>query len=127
MDILDEMTKAEIVAWLRGQAAYIFRPPKKSDLLFIRWERKTRELSDRDNANIRELESIDLKKRDQLAKQCNAEKNIEKKMYLLKKIGKYYSKVSKNIKASQAIRKEYKKLDKMYDQIDIERKKETVL
>ena len=35
-DVLDEMTKDELVAWIRDQP---FFRPKRSDVLYIRWQR----------------------------------------------------------------------------------------
>jgi len=125
MDILDEMTKSEIVEWLRSQVAYMFRPPKKSDLLFIRWQRKSKLLGEKDRENIRELEKVDFSKRDKYAKRFNASSDTEEKLSLLKKMKPYEDLLTKNIAASQKIRKEYKKLDKLYESIDIERQKES--
>ena len=124
MDILDEMTKSEIIEWIRGSAAYLFRPPKKNDLLFIRWQRKSKLLGEKDRANIVELEKADFSKRDEYAKRFNASSDMDEKLSLLKKMKPYEELMTRNIKASQNIRKEYKKLDRLYDSIDIERQKE---
>jgi hypothetical protein len=124
MDILDEMTKSEIIEWLRSTAAYIFRPPKKSALLFIRWQRKSKLLAEKDLVNIVELEKADSSKRDEYAKRFNASSDTNEKLSLLKKMKPYKELVTRNIKASQKIRKEYKALDKLYVSIEIERQKE---
>lgn len=125
MDILDEMTKSEIIEWLRSTAAYTFRPPKKSAMLFIRWQRKSKLLIERERANIAELKKVDFSKRDEYAKRFNASSDTGEKLSLLKKMKPCEDLLSRNIKESQKIRKEYEKLDKLHKSIDIERQKES--
>jgi len=124
MDILDEMTKEEIIMHIRGQAAYMFNPPKKSALLWTRWQIQQGKLHDRRIANIEYGKTLDLSKRDELAKQFNFIKDTEEKLLLLKKMKPYEKKLQIYLRESEAIMEYEKKVNKLYAQYKIERDKE---
>ncbi|WP_223541003.1 hypothetical protein [Pseudomonas sp. BF-RE-26] len=120
-DVLDEMTKDELVTWIRNQH---FLRPRRSDFLYIRWERQSAEVLDEVQKENRALDGVDLKARDQLAVRFNESKDLEEKMRLLKQIEPYDKAMSDHIKRSQAIDRKSKRVDALYEQIDVERQKE---
>lgn len=124
MDIFDEMTKEEIIDWVRGRAAYPSHLPNKTNLLYQRWQTENKELYDRRMANIEYGNSIGLSKRDELTKQFNATKNINEKFLLLRKMKPYEEKWQKYITESDSIMEEEKRVNKLYSLIEVERKKE---
>ncbi|UNK68320.1 hypothetical protein MNO08_09605 [Pseudomonas simiae] len=121
-DVLDEMTKDELVAWIRNQ--HFFRP-KRSDVLYLRWERQSAEVLDEMQKENRALDGVDFKARDRLAAQFNESKDPEEKLRLLKQIEPYDKAMSDHIKRSQAIDRKSKRVEALYEQIDIERQKES--
>jgi hypothetical protein len=124
MDILDEMTKAEIIQWLRGEMFFYLHKPKKSDLLGLRWQAKSEALAKRNKAHTAYGKSLNLKKRDEIAKQINATKNLDEKLCLFKKMKPYEKGLDEYLSESKALMAAEKRLDKLYAQIDIERQKE---
>lgn len=55
-DILDQMTKQELVFWIRRR---VIQRPKKSDVLYIRWEilaQKQKQLREASTATFQELD-----------------------------------------------------------------------
>lgn len=121
-DILDEMTKEEIIKWVRSQ--FFRRLPKRSDLLFARWDTQTRDLLNEENAENARLAALDFAERDRLAKQFNESKCNKERLMLLHKMEPYHQAVQEHAKRNQQFKKRHEKLQKMYDQIDVERKKE---
>ena len=79
-DILDEMTKAELIAWIRDQ--YFLKLPKKSELLFNRWRIKSDEVLAEKEAHIEKCKNINFKKRDEYAKKFNESNDINEKVKL---------------------------------------------
>ena len=67
-DVLDEMTKDDLVAWIRNQP---FFRPKRSDVLYIRWQRQSAEVLEEMQKENRAFEGIDFKERDRLAVRFN--------------------------------------------------------
>jgi len=124
MDILNEMTKKELLRYIRGSMFCAMHPPKKSDILFWRWEEKSQVLSYKRKANIAYGASLDLAKRDEYAKQFNKSTDQDERLLLLKKMKPYDLKLQKYLNDGKALTKQDEKIDKLYDQIDIERKKE---
>lgn len=120
-DILDEMTRDELVSWIRNQH---FHRPKRSDVLYIRWLKQSAEVLDEMQKENRALDGVDFGARDRLAVQCNETTDFSEKMRLLKLIDPYDKAMSDHIKRSQALDRKSKKVDSLYDQIDVERKKE---
>ncbi|EPL03933.1 hypothetical protein [Pseudomonas sp. CF161] len=67
-DVLDEMTKDDLVAWIRSQH---YLRPKRSDVLYLRWERQSAEVLEEMQKENRALDGVDFKERDRLAVQFN--------------------------------------------------------
>ncbi|MGN8346312.1 hypothetical protein ACLEJQ_22185 [Pseudomonas sp. SMV71] len=120
-DVLEEMTKDELVAWIRRQH---FTRPKRSDVLYLRWERQSAEVLEEMQKENRALDGVDFKERDRLAVRFNESKDPEEKMRLIKLIEPYDKAMSEHIKRSQAIDRKNKRVDDLYEQIDVERQKE---
>ena len=120
-DVLDEMTKADLVAWIRNQP---FFRPKRSDVLYIRWQRQSAEVLEEMQKENRALDGLDFKERDRLAVRFNESKDAAEKLRLLELMQPYNKAMQDHIKRSQAIDRKSKRVDALYEQIDIERQKE---
>ena len=120
-DVLDEMTKDDLVAWIRDQP---FFRPKRSDVLYIRWQRQSAEVLEEMQKENRALDGVDFKARDKLAARFNETKDPAEKLRLLELIQPYDKAMSDHIKRSQALDKKRKRVDALYEQIDVERQKE---
>lgn len=121
-DILDEMTKEDLVAWIRN---HHFSRPKRSDVLYLRWERQSAEVLDEMDKENRALDGVDFKEHDRLARLFNESKDPKEKLRLINLIEPYDKAMSSHIKRSQAIQKKSEKVDALYEQIDVERQKES--
>lgn len=120
-DVLDEMTKDDLVAWIRNQP---FCRPKRSDALYIRWQRQSAEVLEEMQKENRALDGLDFKERDRLAVRLNESKDAAEKLRLLELMQPYNKAMQDHIKRSQAIDMKSKRVDALYERIDIERQKE---
>ena len=120
-DVLDEMTKDDLVAWIRNQH---FLLPKRTDVLYIRWERQSAEVLEEMQKENRSLDGLDFKERDRLAVRFNDSKDSAEKMRILELMQPYDKAMSDHIKRSQALDRKSKRVDALYEQIDVERQKE---
>ena len=120
-DVLEEMTKDDLVAWIRNQP---FFRPKRSDVLYIRWQRQSAEVLEEMQKENRALDGLDFKERDRLAVRFNESKDAAEKLRLLELMQPYNKAMQDHIKRSQAIDRKSKRVDALYEQIDIERQKE---
>ena len=121
-DILDEMTKEELVAWIRQR--HLFSMPKRSELLYLRWERQSADVLEAMEKENRALDGYDFKERDRLAVKLSEQTDAKEPLRLLGLIQPYDAAILAHIKRSQALQKKSEKVDKLYAQIDIEREKE---
>lgn len=124
-DILEEMTKEEIIAWARRQW---LRLPTRSEMLFGRWEIQSQKVLDEDAAESARFAALnlDFAKRDEYARQFNASKDPDEKLRLLRKMKPYDDALSDHIKRSQAIAKKQKAVDALYESIEAAREQEQV-
>jgi hypothetical protein len=121
-DILDELSKDELLGWVRTQ---FYRLPKRSDILYIRWEKQSGDLLAAMEAENRSLDGIDFAERDRLARQVNESTCSKEKLRLIHLMAPYGEAMMAHIKRSQALTAKQAKVDKLYEQIDIERQKES--
>lgn len=121
-DVLDEMTKDDLVAWIRNQHFY---QPKLSDVLYIRWQRQSAEVLEEMQKESQAFDAVDFKERDRLAARFNESKDPEEKLRLLELMQPYSKAVQDHIKRSQALDRKGKRVDALYEQIDVERQKES--
>ena len=120
-DVLEDMTKDDLVAWIRSQPFY---RPKRSDVLYIRWQRQSAEVLEEMQKENRALDGLDYKERDRLAGRFNESKDAAEKLRLLELMQPYNKAMQDHIKRSQALDRKSKRVDALYEQIDIERQKE---
>ena len=120
-DVLEDMTKDDLVAWIRSQPFY---RPKRSDVLNIRWQRQSAEVLEEMKKENRALDGLDFKERDRLAVRFNESKDAAEKLRLLELMQPYNKAMQDHIKRSQAFDRKSKRVDALYEQIDIERQKE---
>lgn len=120
-DILDELTKDELLAWVRTQFIGL---PKRSDILYMRWEKQSADLQAAFEAETRWSDGIDFAERDRLAVLVSETTCFEEKYRLLDLIEPYHKAYADHFKRYDALRVREKKVDKLYDQIDKERQKE---
>ena len=120
-DVLEEMTKDDLVAWIRNQH---FLRPKRTDVLYIRWKRQSAEVLEEMQKENRSLDGLDFKERDRLAVRFNDSKDSAEKMRILELMQPYDKAMSDHIKRSQALDRKSKRVDALYEQIDVERQKE---
>lgn len=120
-DILDELTRDELLAWVRTQ---FYRLPKRSDILYLRWEQQSAAVLRDMDAENRSLAGINFAEHDRLAKLFNASRNSAEKLELLEQMAPYDRAMADHIKRSQAIERRQKKVDRLYEQIEVERRKE---
>lgn len=121
-DVLDEMTKEDLVDWIRSQ--HFFITPKKSDVLYLRWHRQSAAVIDEMEKENRALDHLDFGERDRLAKQFNASKDPNERLRLIEKIEPYDKAMRDHLSRSEAINRKQKRVDALYEQIDVERRKE---
>ncbi|WP_188036231.1 hypothetical protein [Pseudomonas sp. EZ-C24] len=121
-DVLDEMTKEDLVDWIRSQ--HFFFKPKKSDVLYLRWNRQSAAVIDEMEKENRALDHLDFSERDRLAKQFNASKDPNERLRLIEKIEPYDKALRDHLSRSEAINRKQKRVDALYEQIDVERRKE---
>jgi hypothetical protein len=124
MDFLNEFTKKEIIEWIRQDFHFQINPPKKSSLLFNRWQTRSNELEKKYEKSMEMLSDIDGKTRDELAKRFNIETDLEKRLAILKKIESYDKQFRKWRDFEKAITKEEAEVEKIYQSIDKARKEE---
>lgn len=120
-DILDEMSKDELISWIRN---HHFSRPKRSDILYLRWEKQSGEVLEEMQKENRALDGVNFKERDRLADRFNESKDSSEKLRLLELIEPYDKAMSDHIKRSQAIDRKSKRVDALYEQIDVARQKE---
>lgn len=68
-DILDELSKDELLAWVRAQ--FFSRPPKLSEILHLRWEKQSSEALEEMRLENLKGPGVDLNVRDCLAVRFN--------------------------------------------------------
>ncbi|MNM84797.1 hypothetical protein D3C81_968970 [compost metagenome] len=121
-DVLDEMTKEDLVEWIRSQ--HFFIKPKKSDVLYLRWKRQSADVLAEMERENRALDHLDFDERDRLAKRFNASTDPNERLRLVEKIEPYDKALRDHLSRSEAINRKQKRVDALYEQIDAERKKE---
>ena len=121
-DVLDEMTKDELADWIRSQA--FLKQPKKSDVLYLRWNRQSAQVIAEMEKENRALDHLDFGERDRLARQLNASTDPKERLRLIEMIEPYDKAMRDHLNRYEAITRKQKRVDALYKQIDVERKKE---
>lgn len=120
-DILDEMTKEELLYWIRSSAYFCIKPPLKSEIMSTRWWIKSQNIQRKREEHSIKLQEIDLKSRDELARQFNSETDLKIKMAILEKMKPYENKLKKWFEENEKINNEEKLIDEYYESIDKQR------
>lgn len=120
VDVLNEFTKEEIIAYVRENG--FFLRISRRDLLYIRWKIASDKLmADLDAELARwDAEKPDFKKRDALAIECNASKDIHERLRLLREIEPYDKALQDHISRTRKLDARQKTVDRMYRDIDKE-------
>lgn len=121
-DTLDEMTRDELVAWIRSS---FHRMPRRSEVLYLRWQQQSQTLEHDYAAELKALDGIDTAERDRLARQYNETTNPSEKLRLLEKMHPYNKAMTDHINRYKRLDARQAKVDKLYEQIDVERQKES--
>lgn len=121
MDILNEMTKAELIAWIRE---YSFRKPTKSWVLFKRWQIKSQAVLDEQRAHTEAFANLNLKKRDEYAKRFNASSDTQERVRLIELMKPYHDRLAAKLKGWKEIDKKQEAVDRLYSQYEAEVAKE---
>lgn len=121
-DILQEMTKAELISWIRQEV--FNRRPKKSWLIFHRWGIGIEKLQAEEDAEMLAGKKIDLKQRDEYARCCNATSDSKEKLKWLNLMNPYDKAFRDHLDRERKLVAKRKKLDRLYRQIEVERKRE---
>lgn len=121
-DILDELTKDELLAWLRTQ--FFIQLPKRSEILYMRWSKQSDDVLAAMVAESKWSDGIDFAERDRLALQVNEKTCFKEKLRLLELIEPFHEAYADHFKRYEALQLKQRKVDRLYEQIDIERQKE---
>lgn len=121
-DVLDLMSKEELVAWIRTRVIYL--RPKMSEVLYLRWEKQSQAVHEERLKEAQALSEIDTAEHDRLAARFNQSKDAAERLRLLEQMEPYRKAVRDYVKRYEAIDRKQKKLDALYKQIDVEREKE---
>lgn len=124
-DILDEMTLEEIKNYLRRESYFFINPIKKSKVLYYRWEDRCKILKEMREKDLLKWGQLYSKKRDEIAVKFNNATTWQEKEKYIKPLKEHDDKVKKLIAESEKIDKLQAENDKLYNQIDIERQKES--
>jgi len=124
-DIFDEMTKEEIVTWIRKKI-YPDIWPRKSEVLFLRWQRKSDALLARERKHLTQGRKRKgwAAKHDEYAATFNKSKNAEEKICLAKKMMRCSRKFEKWLDEGKSIDEAFMRLECLYKQYEAEREKE---
>ncbi|WP_291385009.1 MULTISPECIES: hypothetical protein [Achromobacter] len=120
LDVLNEFTKEEIIAFVREKG--FFLRISRRDLLYIRWKTASEKLMADVDAELARwnAEKPDFKKRDALAIQCNASKDIHERLRLLREIEPYDRALQDHISRTRKLDARQKTVDRMYRDIERE-------
>lgn len=113
LEVLQGMTKEEIIAWLSNDIAMLFRPPSKSHLLFGRYQAASDAVMKRREEN-RLSEGLS-GKIDGYTAEINRTNDTKECLAIFEKMKPYRKKWDKRIAESKAIRAEEAKVEKLWE------------
>ena len=122
MDVLEKMTKEELIHWIRENA--LWRRPKMSWVYFYRWNAQSDALAKKQRSHTAALKNMDFKQRDDYAAQFNAATNTGEQLRLLGLIKPYDDKFDAWIKESRRLDKERRQVDALYAKYEKEAERE---
>ena len=114
-DVLNEMTKGELIDWIRRHCPH--KRPRRSELLYNRWDAASRAVLKEEQAEIDRFKaSVNLAERDRMAKQFNESKNVQERARLIDKILAADKAVTDHFAAMEALDKKSKRIERLYRQ-----------
>jgi hypothetical protein len=117
------MTKEEIITWLSGEVGMLFRPPRKSELLFSRYQAAANASQARRKRNV--LADGVAKKLDEFRAKLNTAKDHKEFLAICEQAAPYEKAFKKWLDETKAIHKVEAKVDALYDEYDAQQKKES--
>jgi len=124
MEIFDEMTKEEIIQWIKETIVFYHNKPKKSWLYFHRWQKQSRELLEKQCRHTDRLTKLGSKERDDYAKQFNASTDPHERVRLAELMQPYHNRLKVWLKESDILDKEQERVGALHVKSEKERKKE---
>ncbi len=94
-----------------GAHAVFSRFPKRSEILYLRWEKQSSEALEEMRLENLEGPGVDLKERDRLAVRFNESTDSAEKLRLLELMEPYHAALHAHIKRSQAINRKLKRVE----------------
>jgi hypothetical protein len=117
-DFLEKCTKAEIIHFIRTTSTMRELFTYKQ-ILFYRWQKQDDICQKMLSDNILRGEKINMKERDKLIEQCNAEPDRKKKLEILKQMEPYDKKFRVYMAECKKEQKEREKADKLYEEYSV--------
>jgi len=120
IQVLDEFTKDEIIAWLRQNI--LFLRVSRRDMLFMRWSVRSKKLASdyQEELDRWDAESPDLQKRDALAVEFNSTQDRARRLQLLEQMMPYDDALREHLRRTQALDKRQKAVDRLYREYEKE-------
>jgi hypothetical protein len=116
VDILDEMTKGELVFFIRGNM-FLRNLPRRKEIMFNRYQLKYKKHMDVSDALTKELQGLDMSKRDELARKFNASTDNAERLAILNKMLPYDNAIKSWFKKERENQKQFDELEKEYQRI----------
>lgn len=113
---LEKCTKEELIAMIKGNCCFnqLFT---YSDVLSYRWNKKSKELMEKESAHTDLLKSFDATRQDELVTKFNAETDFQEKLKIAKQMEPYERKIKAWFDTEEELHKEQIKIDKLYRQL----------
>jgi hypothetical protein len=124
IDILKQMTKDELINFIITQPYYTIRPPRKSSILFARYDAMAKKQMDLSRNHIESGKKLNMKKRDEYARMFHETKDVNRRIELIKKMEPYDKKWQKYLDEGLSIMAGDAKVDRLYREYEIQLKKE---
>lgn len=118
-DILEKMTKEELIKYIRENTIMMIRRPRESEILYNRYHKKFDEHMIESERLTAGGKNIDMKTRDEIAKKFNASTDAGERLRLLDQIKPYEDQWAKHMKKLKANMKAFDELEKEYERIEV--------
>ncbi|TEA79802.1 hypothetical protein [Allopusillimonas ginsengisoli] len=120
LDILHGFTKPEIIQWVREKA---FARVRKSDLLFIRWQKASKLINQDYQQELDRWEASkpDFVQRDNLARQHNECKDPQERLRILEKLRPYDTALQQHLARCKKLDQRQDRVDRLYKQYENQR------
>ena len=115
IDILDDMTKDEIIHFVRRKVPWGFKLPSEYNLLMYRWEKQVSQLQEEEREAHSRFAKIDFAERDRIAVQFNAETDLDKKMALFERLAVYQKAFDDYMEECKAFKRRDEALTKLFN------------